>query len=279
MLFRLMGHQIGETILGELENKKEEERVYSIATDLLCDCPYIYEDEAGEYKEFFVDVVDAVCREAGKRCVLQVLPPNACMTHQSGEIPRASIALLGKWVDICVGWTKVPTRMLFVDYTESLKKINMKVLFVIKHGNPNNFDPNDITGKKIGFEDGIFTDKACLSHAKDRIVGVDTMQPQQEIKMDNYEQLLDALRHDEIDAFDTFDIRMAAHLKDEFQFIGDDIGCLVDNSLYGIKRKDNPLTWFDDSLAEMKRNGKYYATCHQSQLDHGHRGTLQCHVE
>ncbi|XP_070569207.1 uncharacterized protein [Ptychodera flava] len=91
MLFRMMGYQIGETILSELEKGKEEERVYTFATFAACDCVYGYMDEEGKYKGFFSDVVETVCREAGKKCDLQFLPKSACITHQSGEIPRAGI--------------------------------------------------------------------------------------------------------------------------------------------------------------------------------------------
>ncbi|XP_070569201.1 uncharacterized protein [Ptychodera flava] len=274
-----MGHQLGERILTEVEKKKEEERVYTIATYLGCDCQFEYIDEDGIYRGFHADLIKAVCREAGKKCVNQVVPKSACLTHRSGEIPHAGPALLGKQIDICLGWSKTSARTLSVDYTEPFVRFDSEVLFVVKSGNPNNFDPNDIRGKTIGFENALFTDKICLLHARDRIVGVDTMQPHQEVYRENFEALLDDIRNDKIDAFLTFTERIQPHLKDEFEFIGDDVGCVTERSLHGIKRKDNPHTWFDETLKAMKENGKYHALCHQGNIDHSHKGKINCLVE
>ncbi|XP_070554588.1 uncharacterized protein [Ptychodera flava] len=236
MLFRVMGHQLGERILTEVEKKKEEERVYTIATYLGCDCQFNYIDEDGIYRGFHADLIARSWKEG---CVNQVVPHSACLTHRSGEIPHAGPALLGKQIDICFGWSKSPARALSVDFTEPFVRSDSETLFVVKSGNPNNFDPNDIRGKKIGFEDGFVTDKICLLHARDRIVGVDTMQPYQEVYKENFKFLLDDVRHDRIDAFLTFPERITPHLKDEFEFIGDDVGCVTEKSVYGIKRKDD----------------------------------------
>ncbi|XP_070542376.1 L-arginine-binding protein-like isoform X2 [Ptychodera flava] len=279
MPFSMMGHHFGEWMLNDLEKKKEEERVYTIATFLGCDCMYEYIDEDGIYRGFHVDLLNAVCREAGKKCVNQVVPQSACLTHRSGEIPHAGSAILGKQIDICLGWSKTSARTLSVDYTEPFVRFETEVLFVVKSGNPNNFDPNDIRGKKIGFEDGYFTDKICLLHARHRIVGVDTMQPHQEVYKDNFKILLEDVRHDRIDAFFAISGRIAPYLKDEFEFIGDDVGCVTEKSFHGIKRKDNPLTWFDETLKAMKENGKYHALCHQANIDHGHKGKIDCSTE
>ncbi|XP_070542377.1 uncharacterized protein [Ptychodera flava] len=105
------------------------------------------------------------------------------------------------------------------------------------------------------------------------------MQPYQEVYKENFKFLLDDVRHDRIDAFLTFPERITPHLKDEFEFIGDDVGCVTEKSVYGIKRKDNPLTWFDETLKAMKENGKYHALCHQGNIDHGHKGKIDCLVE
>ncbi|XP_070553013.1 uncharacterized protein [Ptychodera flava] len=112
-------------------------------------------DEDGIYRGFHADLITAVCREAGKKCVNQVVPKSACLTHRSGEIPHAGPALLGKQIDICLGWSKTSARTLSVDYTEPFVRFDSEVLFVVKSGNPNNFDPNDIRGKTID---------RCLSH-------------------------------------------------------------------------------------------------------------------
>ncbi|XP_070569199.1 putative ABC transporter arginine-binding protein 2 isoform X1 [Ptychodera flava] len=275
--FRVMEQHMEKTILYEVE--KEKERVYTIATYLGCDCPLEYIDEARISRGFDVDLINAVCTEAGRKCVHQDVPHNACLTHVGGKIPHAGTALLGKQIDMCLGWAKTPTRQLSVAYTAPYARYETEVLFVIKFGNPGDFDPNNVRGKTIGFEDGFFTDKACLVHARDRIEGIDSMQSEQEVYKDNYELLLDDLRHDKIDAFLTFKNHITQHLKDEFEFIGDDIGCVADISLHGIKRKDNPLTWFDDTLKAMKENGKYHALCHKGNIDHGHMGKILCMEE
>ncbi|XP_070543726.1 uncharacterized protein [Ptychodera flava] len=186
------------------------------------------------------------------------------------------MSLLGKQVDMCLGWFKTPARKLSLDYTEPLLRLQGKVLFVVKSGNSNNFDPSDITGKTIGFEDGVFTDKTCLLHAKDRIKGVDTMQPQQEVYKETIQILLDDLRNDRIDSLLAFDNRVAPYLHEEFETIGDDIGCIVEDGVYGIKRKDNSLTWFDETLTAMRKSGKYHALCHRARHEHGHKGMLVC---
>ncbi|XP_070569203.1 uncharacterized protein [Ptychodera flava] len=275
MLFRVMGEQMGGKILSEIEKKKEENRVYTLALWLSCDCAYEYIDERGRHRGFFLDVAKAVCREAGRKCVYQVVTQSDCITHQNGDFPHAGKALLGKEVDMCLGWLKSSARRLSLGFTEPLARFEGKVLFVVKSGNPHNFDPNDITGKKIGFENGV-TDKTCLLHAKDRIVGVDSIEPQQEVYKGSLEILLEELRHNRIDSFPVLDIRVIPHLSDEFEFIGDDIGCIVDDTVYAVKRKDNPLTWFDETLRAMKKSGKYYALCQHARHEHGPKGTIVC---
>ncbi|XP_070554587.1 uncharacterized protein [Ptychodera flava] len=151
----------------------------------------------------------------------------------------------------------------------NLFETSRQSLIVVKSGNSNNFDPSDITGKTIGFEDGVFTDKTCLLHAKDRIKGVDTMQPQQEVYKETIQILLDDLRNDRIDSLLAFDNRVAPYLHEEFETIGDDIGCIVEDGVYGIKRKDNSLTWFDETLTAMRKSGKYHALCHRARHEHG----------
>ncbi|XP_070543727.1 uncharacterized protein [Ptychodera flava] len=126
------------------------------------------------------------------------------------------------------------------------------------------------------FENGVFTDKTCLLHAKDRIVGVNSMHSHQEVYKENLDILLDDLRHDRIDSFLTLDIRVVSHLRDEFEFIGDDIGCILDDAVYSIKRKDSQLTWFDETLRAMRKSGKYHALCHQARQEHDHKGTIVC---
>ncbi|XP_070553012.1 arginine-binding periplasmic protein-like [Ptychodera flava] len=272
MLFRVMGEQI----VSEIEKKKEENQVYTLALWLSCDCAFEYIDESGRHRGFFLDLAKAVCREAGRKCVYQVVTQSECITHQSGDFPHAGKALLGKQVDMCLGWLKTSARKLSLGFTEPLARFQGKVLFVVKAGNPHNFDPNDITGKTIGFENGVFTDKTCLLHAKDRIVGVNSMHPHQEVYKENLDILLDDLRHDRIDSFLTLDIRVVSHLRDEFEFIGDDIGCILDDAVYSIKRKDSQLTWFDETLRAMRKSGKYHALCHQARQEHDHKGTIVC---
>ncbi|XP_070569202.1 uncharacterized protein [Ptychodera flava] len=276
MMFRMIGLQMGKKIVNEMEKKKEENRVYNLGMWLSCDCASEYIDDSGRYRGFFLDLAEGVCREAGKKCVYQVVTGSECITHQNGELPHAGKALLGKQVDICLGWFKTPARKLSLDYTEPLSRLQGKVVFVVKSANPNNFDPNDITGKTIGFEDGLLTDKACLLHAKGRITGVDTMQPQQEVYKETIELLFDDLRKDKIDSFLGLDSRVAPYLGEEFETIGDDIGCILEDALYGIKRKDNSLTWFDETLRAMRKSGKYHALCQQARHEHGHKGTFVC---
>ncbi|XP_070542374.1 uncharacterized protein [Ptychodera flava] len=146
MLFRVMGEQI----VSEIEKKKEENQVYTLALWLSCDCAFEYIDESGRHRGFFLDLAKAVCREAGRKCVYQVVTQSECITHQSGDFPHAGKALLGKQVDMCLGWLKTSARKLSLGFTEPLARFQGKVLFVVKAGNPHNFDPNDITGKTIG---------------------------------------------------------------------------------------------------------------------------------
>ncbi|XP_070569209.1 uncharacterized protein [Ptychodera flava] len=275
MLFRLAGTRMGEYILRGLEKRREDERVYTFSVFDGCNCAIEYHGEDGTSKGFIYDFVDAVCEEAGKRCVVVYNPASQCYTHE-GEHPHAGLGIMGRNIDICMLWMKTAQRQMSVSFTQPILKFDKPAYFVVKVNNPRQFDPTNLTGKKIGFVDGLIGDTFCLAQSKDKYSGADSLKAENIVYSTDIAELFNTLRKEEVDAVFIMDISLRNFLNGEFERIGESTVCGNENTLHGMKRKDEKLAWFEDTLSEMKLNGKYHALCHRAKREHGHKGSLQC---
>ncbi|XP_070552332.1 uncharacterized protein [Ptychodera flava] len=159
VLFKMAFSEMGKAFLeGAVEQK--EDRTYTFGTHLLIDKPYEYIDEYGRPKGFLFDFIDEVCKVAKKHCILQPSPLYDCDFVQGERLTAGKGLLSGKY-DMCLSWLNTPERRLSVSFTQPFWSFQNSGSFLVKKGNPENFNPNDIEGEKIGFIHHLSSNPTC----------------------------------------------------------------------------------------------------------------------
>ncbi|XP_077863413.1 arginine-binding extracellular protein ArtP-like [Saccoglossus kowalevskii] len=223
-------------------------------------------------KGFSLDLINAVCEEAGRNCEIQYDLDINCFAHDGRHFLLGE-GLISKQYDACMSWYKTKDRTHVAAFSEPYWKINNIYHLYVPSDNPNDFDPNNIAGKKIGFKNGWTGGHTCLED----VGGADTMTHEYVIQM---KDLFNKLGKGELDAVFVLDGFAKYYLKNGFQKIGEGIKCAEPGIFHAVARKDNDVTdWFSETLREMKTNGKYYALCNKAKQDHGSKGPINCVVE
>ncbi|XP_070539685.1 uncharacterized protein [Ptychodera flava] len=286
-LSMLMFHQLGKamenTILGRLDEKADY-RTYTFLVDLICNCSFYYADEHDhQIKGFFVDILDEVCREAGKKCIVQHAPYKHCyVSGIHSDFKSAGVGILSRQFDGCVV-TNNSEIMHAMALSDILMKYGGEARFFVPVGNPDNFIGNDIRGKTIGFLDGWYSNHRCL--VENGIKGADTLSLNHMRSFGFPEDLPHGFEKNEIDAAfvsvwpgEERDYEIPGIMSgtpSELEMTDDVIRC-ADGIHLGV-RKDSPvLEWFNSALRKMKKSGKYAEVCRQAQIEHGARGPVDC---
>merc|ERR1711976_600455 len=115
------------------------------------------------------------------------------------------VGLLDQWYDACMGLYPTPQRMnafnFSVPFTENIRA----ALHYRLDSNPD--DPDNVTGKKIGFVEGWVISAQCLN----RKAGV-TAHDYTAIYYDSHNEMIDALKRGEVDAALSADVFEAEKL-------------------------------------------------------------------
>ncbi|XP_013382174.1 uncharacterized protein LOC106152970 [Lingula anatina] len=123
---------------------------------------YGYIDNDGFLAGAYTDIIDAVCTEAGMDCRIVWDKYSNCYFSEPGQHSFGGRGLHGRWYDACTGWYATVERKHIFAFSKPFFKPTLGY-FWVKLGNPGNFNHNDITGKKIGFVDGWFTNEKCMA--------------------------------------------------------------------------------------------------------------------
>ncbi|XP_077977387.1 uncharacterized protein LOC144432949 [Glandiceps talaboti] len=280
VLFRLLGKRMGERFLAEAKARKESHRVYTFAAALGCDCAFEYLDDDNHMKGFSLDIVEAVCKHAGKHCTVMYDTGSNCYTHVHGEHSRAGDGLMNHWYDGCLTWVRSSERMHSVAFSDGYGIAKTKAHFYTKHGNPHGFDPHNIGGDDIGFLDGWLSDEHCLAypHPESHYEGVH-LDPKHTHYYKTRKELFEAVESEVLDAAFLLDLSAKEADAHGFEHLGGEgLVCGLDNgSLHVMTRKDSNVShWFDEALHAMKESGEYYGLCAKGQHEHGHVSELHC---
>ncbi|XP_070569211.1 uncharacterized protein [Ptychodera flava] len=276
LMFRILGQKMGEKIIEKAVDLKEEHRVWTFQTTLSCDCALEYVDEHGKMQGFALDLVNEVCKEAGRKCVITYDDSSHCYTHHHGEHSRAGVGLLGKNYDVCLNWMKTEERGHSVGFTRSYWKEGAESHFYVKAGNPHGFDPHKLAGTRIGFVDGWAADPYCLKHhsSEEQIAEIKRDKPT--LVYEDSEGLIDHLSTDKLDAVFVLDAYVSKAQQLGFEPVGDAVLCGSGYS-HGMTRKDShAIAWFDETLNHMFDTGAYYKLCKHAKDVHGHKGDIKC---
>lgn len=268
LVFKHLAKTLGNRILQEMKEKADKQRVYTFTAPLICDCAMEYEDENGELKGFVFDLIQAVCKAAGKKCVVQYEPTERCLSHD-GDHFLIGEGLVGRDYDVCLGWFKNKDREHIVQFGEPFWVIDNVYNLYVESGNPHDFNVYDISGKTVGFINGWTGGHTCLND----VHGSDNMAYRY---VSDRNVLLDDLESGTVHAAFLQEGYSGPAVSRGMHKIGDSFTCADPGVTYGISRKDSNMQWFDETLKEMKQNGGYHRVCNQARIDHGAKGPVNC---
>ncbi|XP_072023503.1 uncharacterized protein [Amphiura filiformis] len=219
---------------------------------------------SGTIKGYNIDVVNAVCRRANKNCQIVLDSYSRCWSGGYG-----GEGLMSRWYHACTGWRISRDRQLTFKFTDPFQQ-KLATVFVVKPGDDKNFNWRDLTGKKIGFWEGWFSDPNCLNRRPD-IQGL----PLHENQMVMYQTsaaLEMALGLGEIDAaFVGTDVDLVARNA----IISDEImTCSVEGAGM-MMRKDTYLeNWWNPAWRVLLASDEYQQICDDIERVHGHKPGL-----
>ncbi|XP_072033800.1 putative ABC transporter arginine-binding protein 2 isoform X2 [Amphiura filiformis] len=248
------------------DGMNDDDRIWVIAIGHAADGTEYIDEISGQIKGFDIDMVNAVCRIAGKNCRFSADVFNRCWDSQIGETQRGGVGLYAGYYDACTGWLHTYVRDRTFQFTDPFSTVKAtEVGFFVKPGNPGNFTYRDIRGKKIGFLDGYLNDEVCVAR-QDNIQGV-PIPPENVIHYPTHEQLAAGIHNGDVDAGFNF----AYYKSDLVEIIP---GFRAQCALAGqsmMMREDNTLwEWWNPAFAKLRASAEYKRICRDLLEQHGH---------
>ncbi|XP_070570554.1 uncharacterized protein [Ptychodera flava] len=265
--------------------KQRDDRVYIFQIYESCSCPFFYLEDGGGMKGLAIDVIEEVCRVAGKVCKFKLIYFTECLINDAEGKLMAGKGLFGRNFDACVGFSRNKEFENILSMSDSIWKYGGESQFFVKTGNPRNFDPRNITGKKIIFINSWQSTIRCLVEHK--VTGADSLMPSQLVFLNGTQQLMDQFDKHKADA--VFGLELVVGKGEDVQLellggtpkglepIGDVIHCAEGVTISS--RKDSSVTeWFNDGLRKIKKSGKYAKICREAEIKHGKMGQVDCEL-
>ncbi|XP_072047794.1 uncharacterized protein [Amphiura filiformis] len=245
----------------------DDDRIWVVAIGHAAESLEYIDELSGQIEGFDVDIVNAVCRIAGKNCRFSADVYTRCWDSQVGEAQRGGVGLYSGFYDACTGWFHTYLRDRTFQFSDPFSTIEgEKVGFFVKPGNPRNFTYQDISGKKIGFLDGYSSDESCV--ARQDIQGV-PIPPENVIHYLDREQLVAGIQNEEVDA--GFDPVVYLKDSDMVEVIpGFTAQCAIAGQSM-MMRKDNTMwEWWNPAFAKLRASTEYKRICRDLLEQHGH---------
>ncbi|XP_072046775.1 uncharacterized protein [Amphiura filiformis] len=254
------------TLEGHLKLDLEEDKEWLFHVGLWGNNEQYINDE-GVAAGFDIDVLNAVCRIAGKICKTVYDITTNCVYSADQEDPRGGIGMMAGWYEGCIGWRNTVERRLYFDFSDDYVQPTMEV-FVTLPGNPGSFDYQDLTAKKIGFINGFSSNKQCVADLYgDSIVGAD-IPAENVVQCAGVSGCIQALESNEIDAW--FILSSVVRGRTDVEIVSEELApCTpVGNSL--MARKDSRvLEWFQPALETLMSSSEYEELCQNIIDEHG----------
>ncbi|XP_070562974.1 uncharacterized protein [Ptychodera flava] len=284
----VMFNQIQKGLEKALLDKRkavQDDRVYLFQAEPLLNSSIYYLDNT-ETKGFFPDLVEEVCKEAGKKCLLTYDTYDRCHTSdlQGYDYEGAGRGLLGKYYDGCLLSANSELANA-VAFSDMLIGYSSPSRYFVPTGNPGNFNPNDISGRNIGFIIGWESNFRCLR--ENNVVGSRLKGPHQ-IFVQDTQKLIKSFRNQKIDAaFVALNPEYGTEEEDLSMFGGTPVGLepvgdvwhCGDGMALATRKDSQVLKWFNATLRKMKKSGKYAEVCRKARIEHGHMGETECLFE
>ncbi|XP_072047046.1 arginine-binding extracellular protein ArtP-like [Amphiura filiformis] len=245
----------------------DDDKIWVMAIGHSADNLEYIDEISGQIKGFDVDIVNAVCKIAGKNCRFSADVYTRCWNSEIGETPRGGVGLYSGFYDACTGWFHTHVRDRTFQFSDPFSTIQADEFgFFVKSGNPRNFAYRDISGKKIGFLDGFIADEFCVAR-QDNVQGV-PIPPENVMYYSSHDQLLAGIQNEEVDGFDAVVILMNTDMVEVIP------GFIAQCSIAGqsmMMRVDSTLwKWWNPAFAELRASPEYKRICRDMLEQHGH---------
>ncbi|XP_072018026.1 uncharacterized protein [Amphiura filiformis] len=245
---------------------RDEDRVWMIGIGHTSANVIYLNEETGEVAGFIVDIINAGCRIANKNCVLVYDLLVNCWNIEVGEVPRGGVGLMSGWYDACGGWRAKKERQRTFKFGEAYTK-SPDQAFGVLPGNPNNFNWQDITGKTIGFIDGVSGNEECLAKAEG-IVGA-ALPLENVVHCGEFDACYAMLVEGKIDAI--FSNSQWIRGSDVIDEVSSNLQACALNGFNMMTRKDsNFLEWWNPALEKLLASKEYHEICNDVKITHGH---------
>ncbi|XP_013390093.1 uncharacterized protein LOC106158586 [Lingula anatina] len=237
--------------------------------------PFEYMDSSGYLTGFNLDLIDAVCKEAGMVCRTVRDKYSNCWDTTPGQPSHGGHGLIGRWYDACTGWSGTVQRLQVFSFSSSYVKPLTISLFV-KAGHAVLLTSRNLANKKTGFVDGWVCDENCLARWTD-VTGQDNMTV---VHAPNAGDIFAKLKSGEIDVAFLPVLAMAGHTSGanpEFEQVPVG-GFYCSEAGHGMMtRKDNDFnSHWNVGFNKLVSSGKFKKLCDAAATKHGFRGPVDC---
>ncbi|XP_072019116.1 uncharacterized protein [Amphiura filiformis] len=200
-------------------------------------------------KGYLIDVINEVCQIAGKNCVLVNAEWPNCWYN---GFPQQG--LLGRWFDTCSLFGTSLERLRSYKFSTPLSPTAAPVLLTLP-GNPTNFDPNNLSGAKIGFLEGWWSDRFCLFYSSDYDIADDRI-----FEYFSFDELLQALNNRDVNAI--FVSNELPFAQDGSLNVAQDLPPCLQGGNAMMTRKDSLFNeWWDPAFTKLVNSRTYREIC------------------
>ena len=164
--------------------------------------------------------------------------------------------------------------MIF-DFSKPFMK-GPKSYFYTKPGNPGNFNPLNVTGKKIVFIDGFASDEKCL--ARQTNVSGSTLPVASIVHAAGATQFVAEILNGSVDAgfCASPDLQTFVNAGQIQALNATEFNCLIAGNAMMTKKSSSFNEMWNRGFDVIFNNGKFKKICAEAAKKHGHKGTIEC---
>jgi ABC-type amino acid transport substrate-binding protein len=235
-------------------SKDSSEQAYLFAADGK-QKPKSFINEYGALVGFDVDLVNAVCKVAGKTCYMVLAEFTECI-FTDRDIDYSGRGLWADWFDGCTSYAITSDRLNEFDFT--LPYLETTASFTVAPGNPTNFTPevSDYSSFKLLRLTGAPTNKECLKRLHKKFDQVLVAQDLPEAKALLLNGTADVL----------FSPR---NVIDGLEVLPERVHCDVSGAGIMLKKGSSVPSWWDPAFQKYYLSGEYSMLCAAASFKYG----------
>jgi len=220
---------------------------------------YSFINKEGVVQGFTKDLVQKVCKIAGKRCHLGLAEAHEC-TMRKGEMFYAGRGLLEAWFDGCTGYYDINERRVSWDFTAAY--LTNYGAFNVAPGNPSGFDPKaeDYGNWTIAYKEAGETNDHCLNRLHKKYKNLLVVRGNREGE--------NAVISGKADAY--FGTRISSgKVSDQLVELPEKLHCDKVGTGIILRKGSTIPSWFDPAFDKLYMSGEYNRFCDEQTKYYG----------